>query len=48
MQVNTNYIAPLMDMVELLAEGSFLAQSGMDIGIGGWDDSGDDFGGSAE
>ena len=44
----TEYKAPALEVMELVPEGSILTMSGGSVGIGGWEDAGDDFGGSAE
>ena len=44
----TEYKAPALEVIELIPEGSILTMSGGSVGIGGWEDAGDDFGGSAE
>lgn len=44
----TEYKAPALEVMELVPEGSILTMSGGSVGIGGWKDAGDDFGGSAE
>ena len=42
------YKAPALEIMELVLEGSILTMSGGSVGIGGWEEGGDDFGGSAE
>ena len=44
----TVYKAPTLEVIKLVPEGSILTMSGGSVGIGGWEDSGNDFGGSAE
>ena len=44
----TEYEAPALAVVELVPEGRILTMSGGSVGIGGWGNTGDDFGGSAE
>ncbi len=44
----TEYKTPTLEIMELVLEGSILTMSGGSVGIGGWEDDGDDFGGSAE
>ncbi len=48
MYVKTKYIAPAIEIVEIIPETPVLTHSGVDIGVGDWDESGGDFGGSAE
>ena len=44
----TEYKVPALEAIELIPERSILTMSGGSVGIGGWEDAGDDFGGSAE
>ena len=44
----TEYKAPTLEVIKLVPEGSILTMSGGSVGIGCWEDSGNDFGGSAE
>lgn len=48
MNSNSRYIIPSVEIIEIIAEGSLFAQSNLSIGIGGWDETGEDLGGSAE
>lgn len=41
------YSSPSLDVIEIVSEGAILTQSGLSIGVSGWED-GDDFEGSAD
>lgn len=42
---NTIYTAPTVEVVELTIEGNIL---GMSVGVGGWKEDEEDFGGTAQ
>lgn len=44
---NAEYESPSLELLRIHPEGSILIMSGGSIGVGDWDDSGEDFGGSA-
>ena len=44
---NQKYSSPSLDVIEIVSEEAILTQSGLSIGVSGWDD-GDDFEGSAD
>ena len=46
-KINT-YQTPLVEFIDMLVEGDVLSMSGGSVGIKGWDDLSDDFGGDAE
>lgn len=47
MNINT-YIRPSIEVIEVQLENAVLSMSGDSIGIGGWKEDDDDFGGSAD
>ena len=47
MNINT-YIRPSIEVIEVQLENAVLSMSGDSIGIGGWEEDDDDFGGSAD
>ena len=44
----TEYKVPALEAIELIPERSILTMSVGSVGIGGWEDAGNDFGGAAE
>ena len=46
-KINT-YQTPLVEFIDMLVEGNILSMSGGSVGVKGWDDLPDDFGGDAE